>query len=143
VAAERLDVDDAEVVARMAWELLERSPRITALFCFTDWAAVAVLRMLYRKGVRVPDDIAVVGFDDEPWSKNLPVSLTTVAHPVDELCATAVSLLRDRLAGPDGPWQRIAVAPRLIVRESSVVEDASACEEEETGQAAVGEPRAS
>jgi DNA-binding LacI/PurR family transcriptional regulator len=100
-------------------DLLREVPRPTAIVAGSDLLAVAVMRTLAVSGMRVPEDIAVIGFDDEPWSEFLPAPMTTVAQPIDGLCEEAVALLRARLDGSDAPWKRVAIKPTLIVRQSS------------------------
>jgi len=101
--------------------LFEHTPRPTALFCQSDVVAVAVMQHLAGMGLKIPDDVAVVGFDGEPWTEWLPVPLTTVVQPVDELCAAAAELLQARLSGDNGHWRHVTASPRLIVRQSSAV----------------------
>lgn len=104
---------------RAAQQLLQRDPRITALVCGSDLVAVAAMRGLREMGLQVGRDVAVVGFDGDPWAPYLAVPLSTVAQPIAQLCQTVVDVLSERLNGADGPWQRIAVKPELVVRESS------------------------
>ncbi len=102
-----------------AERLLRRHPEVTALFCYSDLTALGALKGIERMGLRVPEDVAVVGFDDQPWTAYLPVPLTTVAQPVQEMCQVAAQLLRSRLGGDTGPWQRVDISPRLVVRAST------------------------
>jgi LacI family transcriptional regulator len=104
---------------RAARGLLERNPQVTALFCHSDLTAAAAMRGLQDMGLQIPRDVAIVGFDNDPWTPYLPVSLSTVAQPVDELCEVATRLLSERLEGQTGAWRRTWVNPSLIVRESS------------------------
>jgi len=107
---------DAEAGAQ---RFLQNNPQVTALFCGEDILALSAMRVLTQMGPRVPEDVAIVGFNDNPWAGRLPVPLTTVAQPVDELCQTAKQLLHQRLEGWEAPWQRVTLTPRLTVRESS------------------------
>ena len=104
---------------RAAQQLLQHDPRITALVCGSDLVAAAAMSAVRDMGLQVGRDVAVVGFDNEPWTAYLSVPLTTVAQPVAQLCQTAFGLLSDRLNGGGGPWQRVAVKPRLVIRETS------------------------
>ena len=82
-----------------------------------DLTALELLQDAAEAGVRVPYDLAVVGFDDLPQAAGF--SLTTVAQPSFELGRQAADLLIDRLAGEVGPPQRVLLPTRLIVRGSS------------------------
>ncbi|MBI3944524.1 MAG: LacI family DNA-binding transcriptional regulator [Armatimonadetes bacterium] len=103
-----------------AQRLLAIRPLPTAVFCSNDEIAIGVMKALGEAGVRVPDDTAVVGFDDMPVAAYLPVPLTTIAQPVEEQAAQAVALLFDRIENPDRerPPQAIRLKPRLVVRAS-------------------------
>ncbi len=101
-----------------AQDLLRRCPEVTALFCGSDLVAIGAMRGLANVGLSVPADVAIVGFNDEPWCSHLPVPLTTIGQPVEQLSARAAEMLRARLAGDDSPWRRELVPMPLIVRES-------------------------
>lgn len=103
----------------MVRELLGRgTPRPTALFCFNDLIAIGALRGLYEAGVRVPDDIAVVGFDGiEPTAFTTP-ALTTVEHSRDDLGRLAVETLLGLLDGREPATPDLVLPGRLVVRES-------------------------
>ena len=103
-----------EITAR----LLAEEPEITAMFCQSDLVAVGAMRAVLESGRRVPDDVAIVGFDGDPWTAMLPIALTTMVQPSEELCARASQILAARLGGDDHSWQRIALSPKLVVRES-------------------------
>jgi LacI family transcriptional regulator len=97
-------------------------PRPTAIVAFNDLHATAVLKALHDLGLRVPQDIAVVGQNNQEFTPYLIPPLTTVVHAVQQLGRQGVELLLQRLAWPDDePWlpHRVALEPTLIVRESS------------------------
>jgi LacI family transcriptional regulator len=100
-------------------ELLEENPQITALFCSSDVLALAAMGAAEELGLRIPDDVAVVGFDNDTFSGFLPVPLTTIEHPLDEFREATTRLLRARLDGDGGPWRREIVDYRLIERAST------------------------
>jgi len=111
--------DVAEEAADAARRLLRDARQLDAIFCYTDLMAASVLRALAAAEVRVPQDVALVGFDSDPWTAYLDVPLTTVAHPIERLCAEAIRMLRTRLDGDAGPWRRATLSPELVVRRSS------------------------
>ncbi|MFG1710356.1 LacI family DNA-binding transcriptional regulator [Nonomuraea sp. M3C6] len=90
-----------------------------AVVCGNDEIAIGLLRALRLGGVRVPQEVAVVGIDDVGHAAMCDPPLTTVAQPVDEMATEAVRVLEQVRLGERRPVQRIAIAPRLVVRETS------------------------
>ena len=105
--------------AAAAQQLLEQELDVTAIFAFNDQMATGAVGTLQRAGLRVPEDISVVGFDDIPQSSAIFPALTTVAQPIGEMGTIGVRLLLDRIARRDAPRQRVHLATRLVVREST------------------------
>jgi LacI family transcriptional regulator len=91
----------------------------TAIFAGSDLQAMGVYRALYEMGLRIPDDVSVVGFDDLPLSGLLTPALTTVRQPVREMGAQATRMLLRIIAGKRLESPRVELATSLIVRESS------------------------
>jgi LacI family transcriptional regulator len=100
-------------------ELMRIESGITAIFAFNDAMAIGAIGELQRQGRRVPQDVAVVGFDDIPAAAAIFPAVTTVAQPIAELGTVGVQLILDRIAHPEAPTQRIELATTLIVREST------------------------
>lgn len=111
----------AEAGRIAALGLLQQAPELTALLCYNDLVAVGVLQACAEGGRRVPDDVAVVGFDDIPLAALVRPPLTTCRVPRHELGTKAVALLLDRIrGGTDGDSeQEIVLQPELIVRASA------------------------
>lgn len=106
----------AEAVAR----LLEAGTAFDALFCFNDLLALGAMQALRRHGLRVPDDVAVVGFDDIEEGRHSDPGLTTIAPDMAVLADRAVDSLVRRLDEPSQPEGYSVVVPhRLVVRESA------------------------
>jgi len=102
-----------------ARRLLERRPDVDAIFAGSDLIALGVLQALRESGRRVPDDVALVGFDDIPAVAQADPPLTTVEQPVEAIGRQMASMMLSRLNDEpvDKPW---AVLPtRLIIRASS------------------------
>jgi LacI family transcriptional regulator len=100
-------------------ELLSRKVPFTALFAYNDISAVGAIRAIKETGMRVPEDISVVGFDDiREAAFHLP-SLTTVRQPLHKIGALAAQTLVDRIEGRDGQQSEILVDPELVIREST------------------------
>jgi DNA-binding LacI/PurR family transcriptional regulator len=98
--------------------LLARRPDIDAVFAASDLMAVGALRALRETGRRVPDDVAVVGFDDAPIASLTLPPLTTIRQPIDRMTAAAAELLVRRLGNGSGKAEQI-VCPTTFVRRAS------------------------
>jgi len=120
VATEGYDRRDG--AAAMA-ELLARGERPDAVFGYNDLVALGAMRLLAERGLRVPQDVAVVGFDDIEEGRYAPVSLTTVAPDKAAIARFAVDRLIERIAAGKAAeaWQsrRFLPSHRLVVREST------------------------
>ena len=94
--------------------------RPTAAFCANDLVALGLLQQLVRQGISVPDDIAIVGYDDIDFAAAAAVPLTSVRQPRHQLGRTAAELLL-REAGEDGDHthEQVQFQPELVVRASS------------------------
>lgn len=99
-------------------ELLEQGTRFTALFAFNDLVAIGAHGALRRAGLRVPEDVSIVGFDDVPFASAVYPSITTVAQPIAEMGRLSVRLLLDRIADGQAPCARIVLPTTLVERES-------------------------
>ncbi|MFF4196861.1 LacI family DNA-binding transcriptional regulator [Nonomuraea sp. NPDC001831] len=103
---------------------LERLPARkgpTALFCVNDTVALGALRGLERRGVRVPHDMAVMGYDDVEFAELLSPSLTSVRQPKHQLGQAAAELLLTDARGDVNHWhQEIVFQPELMVRASTL-----------------------
>jgi len=114
----------AEALAdRMLGQSVEDRP--DALFCFNDMNAFGAMMGLRRKGMIVPDDMALVGCDNLPLAMHLDVPLTTIDYPLQTVCQTAVRMLVNRIQEsqdslPESPLHTELLATRLVVRESSL-----------------------
>ncbi len=92
---------------------------LTAIMCVTDDIAKGVIQVLHGRGLRVPGDISVTGFDGLAWTACLKPSLTTVVQPLDRIGRRAVRLLLERLNTPGRPPTRLILDYHLLVREST------------------------
>jgi DNA-binding LacI/PurR family transcriptional regulator len=100
--------------------LLARHEDLDAVFAANDSMAVGALRVLRDTGRTVPDDVAVVGFDDSPLSRVTEPLLSTVRQPVDGMGRAMAEMLLGLIAGGDGDVRHRAVLPtELVVRGSS------------------------
>ncbi len=99
--------------------ILAMAPRPSAVMCANDLLALGVLRGLAARGVRVPDDLAVVGYDDLIFGSMLSPALTSVRQPALELGVAAAELLLDEVRNPDHRHREVRFEPELVVRASS------------------------
>jgi LacI family transcriptional regulator len=102
--------------------LLGLSQRPTAVFCANDLLALGVLQTVYAAGVRVPEHMAIVGYDDIEFAAAAVVPLTSVRQPAFRIGATAAELLIAE-TGEDAEThqhQRVVFKPELVVRRSSI-----------------------
>jgi DNA-binding LacI/PurR family transcriptional regulator len=106
--------------------LLDTGHRFTALFAANDLMAAGAVRELHSRGISVPGDISVVGFDDAPLAEMVFPALTTMRQPLEDMAHAAVSLLLSRVTSGDGgaPVRKI-LATSLVVRESTAPPRAS------------------
>jgi DNA-binding LacI/PurR family transcriptional regulator len=116
VPVERLHRADG---ARAMRTLLALDEPPDAVFCFTDELALGALRVAWERGVRVPDDLALVGFDDVEDGRWSRPSLSTVSPDKAVLAEVAVDRLLERVAGGGGPPRSTTTPHALVVRESS------------------------
>jgi DNA-binding LacI/PurR family transcriptional regulator len=109
--------DGAEAMRR----LLDDGGRLDAVFCFSDQLALGALRVALQRGRRVPDDLAIVGFDDIEDGRYATPSLTTISPDKAAIARQAVACLADRVAREphSGRPRRIVVEHRLVIREST------------------------
>lgn len=106
--------------AACAEHLLSLSPRPTAIFAGNDETAAGVYRTAYLRGLKIPDDLTVVGFDDSPLASRLCPSLTTMRQPIRDMGRVAAEKLIAKIANVQGPTTATStVFPHLVVRESS------------------------
>jgi LacI family transcriptional regulator len=100
-------------------ELLNLPEPPTAIFAGSDQQALGVYEAARQHGLRVPQDLSIVGFDDLPVARWISPPLTTVRQPLTEMGWTAASMLGDLIEGKPLPTQRVELSTELIVREST------------------------
>jgi LacI family transcriptional regulator/LacI family repressor for deo operon, udp, cdd, tsx, nupC, and nupG len=95
---------------------LEESP--SAIFSTNNLMTLGIYEELYRQDVQVPEDVAIIGFDDMSWATALNPALTAVRQPSYDLGTSAVELLLKRLAEPNRPISNLMLKSELIIRQS-------------------------
>ena len=106
--------------ARMAMErLLINHPDVDAVFVASDLMAAAAVEVLHRSGKRIPDDVAVIGFDDTTVATATRPALSSIRQPIEAMGAETVNLLLRVMADPDSEPQQSILETELVVREST------------------------
>ena len=103
----------------------DRNKPFTALFAYNDISAIGAIRAIQERGLRVPQDISVLGFDDIPGAAFHTPSLTTVRQPLNRMGEVAAQTLLQRIEGQQDYLPEIAIEPELVVRESTANAPAS------------------
>jgi DNA-binding LacI/PurR family transcriptional regulator len=109
----------AESGGRAMEQILASEPDVDGVFAASDLMAVGALRRLQAAGRRVPDDVAVVGFDDVELAVSTSPTLTTMRQPFAEMTQALTDLLRRRIAGDAGADESVLFAPTLVRRASA------------------------
>jgi DNA-binding LacI/PurR family transcriptional regulator len=91
----------------------------TALVCASDPLALGVIRATRRAGLRVPEDISVIGFDDSAFMSSVEPPLTTGRQPIEAMGRAAVAALLDQIRGDEPADDELLFEPELVVRKST------------------------
>jgi LacI family transcriptional regulator, galactose operon repressor len=105
--------------ARAAERLLALDDRPTAIFAVTDMTAVGAFGVARRMGLRIPEDVAIVGYNDIPLASRMMPALTTVHVPIHDFGSVAVRLLLEQIETGEPSQRRVIFNPELIVRGST------------------------
>jgi len=100
-------------------QLLDEHPETDGVFVASDLMAQGALVVLHERNIRVPDDVAVVGFDDSAVAKTCRPPLTTIRHPVEDMASEMTRLLLDNIDSPDQRVKSVIFEPTLVVRKSA------------------------
>lgn len=102
---------------RQAIELLQMPQKPDAIFCYSDHQAIGVLKAARTLGLKIPDDLAVIGFDDMEFAEFL--GLTTISQSLYDSGQIAARLVLDHIDHPQGPIQQVTLPVRLIERSTT------------------------
>lgn len=119
----QIDIDDPtpQLGYPFARRLLARNKPFTALFAYNDISAIGAIRAFTEQGLRVPQDISVMGFDDIAGASFHTPSITTVRQPLTRMGQVAAESLLERIEGKEEYPAQIAIEPELVVRESTAI----------------------
>ena len=105
--------------ARQAAEFFfSMTQRPTAIFAQSDDMALEIIAVAFEMGIRIPEDVSVMGFDDNPQALYGPIGLTTVRQPIFEMAERSVRILHDMINGKRDDRIRMTMDPELILRDS-------------------------
>jgi DNA-binding LacI/PurR family transcriptional regulator len=114
-----VNVSSPELGYPVVNKLLAQKRPFTALVSFNDVAAIGAIRAFRDHGLRVPEDVSIVGFDDIQGAAYHNPSLTTIRQPLHAMGTTAARMLLQRIRGEKEVPDQIAIVPELIIREST------------------------
>ena len=100
-------------------QLIKEHPEITALFCFNDLVAIGALQGCHQSGVRVPESLAIFGYDDIPMASWVTPSLSTCQVNFEEMGREATKLLINYISDCPEDCANIVMQPKLIIRDSA------------------------
>ena len=115
----KLTVSTPEMGFGPAIELMNRGVEFTALVCYNDVSAFGAIRALVDQGLRVPEDVSVVGFDDIQGAAFHNPSLTTIRQPLIQMGGVAAKILLQRIRGQATFPDAVPILPELVIREST------------------------
>ncbi|WP_239465674.1 LacI family DNA-binding transcriptional regulator [Gemmata sp. SH-PL17] len=93
---------------------------VDGVICYQDYVAVGVMLELFRRGLNVPRDVAVVGCDDLPIGQSFALGVSSYSYPSEAIARTALRVIANRIAHPNDPLAKVVLAGRLVVRDSTV-----------------------
>jgi LacI family transcriptional regulator len=102
-----------------AQQLIGQAPRPTAIFALNDVLAVGAMRAANELGMRVPDDISIVGFDDIPLASYVVPALTTIAQPIYDIGECAAQILLNQMTDSEPSVETVLFETELVVRKST------------------------
>ena len=114
-----VNVSSPELGYPVVQQLLSQNRHFTALVSFNDIAAIGAIRAFRDHGLRVPEDVSIVGFDDIQGAAYHNPSLTTIRQPLHSMGIHAARVLLQRIQGQKDYPEHIAIVPELIIREST------------------------
>lgn len=107
------------LVKKKVADILKRNPEIDAFFCTSDWLAIAAMDAVLEAGIRVPDDISIIGFDDIPSAQFRDIPLTTIRQNTSEIAYTSTEILINMINHADNEFIHKTIPVELVEREST------------------------
>ncbi len=108
-----------EVGYQAGLKLLAGKDRPSAVFCVNDLIAVGLMKAAFEIGLKIPEELSIVGFDDIPISSYLPVPLTTVRQPIKKIAEESFRMLFERMENRERKYQTKILSAELIIRKTT------------------------
>ncbi|MCM8804032.1 MAG: LacI family transcriptional regulator [Candidatus Omnitrophica bacterium] len=99
--------------------LLSMKIRPTAIFCGNDFVGIGVLKSAIKLNIKIPDQVSIIGFDDLPITSYLPIPLTTIRQPMEEISKFAIDILFKKMNNSEKKFPAKIIKPQLIIRDST------------------------
>jgi DNA-binding LacI/PurR family transcriptional regulator len=106
--------------AQLAQQFLATNPRPTALCIVNDYVSLAFMVEVARQGIRIPEDISIIGHDNQAVASYCPVPLTSISQPIEKVADSVAQLLEMRLQGDESPARKLIVRGELFERSSVI-----------------------
>lgn len=119
IAGEEVDQNDKIALGYSAAEEILARSKPEGIFAVNDEMAIGVMKKLMESGIKIPQDIAVIGYDNVPLSSVIVPTLTTINQPVMTMCIQGTNMLRDLITGKENLRRRIMLEPSIIIRQSA------------------------
>jgi LacI family transcriptional regulator len=100
-------------------ELIDQGVRFDGIFASTDWLAIGAYAVLMERGIRVPEDVKLVGFDDISWAQYNAKPITTIRQDVSAISKAVVMELLNRINGTEAVNKRVTIPVTLVIRETA------------------------
>lgn len=110
-------INDAQIVAG---QILDSPQRLTAIFACNDLQAIGTIKAARERGIKIPDDLSVLGYDDTLLATIVDPPLTTVGHPIQEMGRKVVDILVETIEGKLEQTQSVILLPELRIRNSTM-----------------------
>lgn len=118
IYTDKVDTKSTSLARRLLYTHFQEHGVPDALFCLNDEIAICTYRVLRDLGRRVPEDVLLVGCDGQPHMEYFDPPLSTIAQPMEEMCALAWRFLRQRMSNPALPLKHVTLQGTLLARES-------------------------
>ncbi|MDD3337353.1 MAG: LacI family DNA-binding transcriptional regulator [Lachnospiraceae bacterium] len=115
----KIDEFDLKTIGERLQNSLNKGVKIDGIMCVTDGVAMETILALEKKGIRVPEDIKVTGFDDSYYAKNFKISVTTIRQQTEKMASLAAEKLLQLIKGEDTGIRRIVLPVEVITRKST------------------------
>jgi LacI family transcriptional regulator len=120
IQRERVEESGDAMGAQMMQSLLKLKPRPDAVFCYNDLTAIGAIEAVFEAGLRVPEDIAIIGCGNLRYANYLRVPLSSIDQSASELGRLAGELALELSAAPDHRPRSVLVPPKLVARASTI-----------------------